>query len=484
MNKNSLKIFISSIGVAIILAFMATATYAYFTLEIEGEGKDISLKTFNKNMEITYTDTSNVTLVNAYTGDMISKTFTVKNTGNVDVYYNVTFEDVVNNFEKPEELVYSIEETGENAYRNDSSLPTSDSTILSDIKISVGETHYYVLIIKFLDKGIDQTYNMNKTFSTNINIVPSEKSSTLMTLKNNSLTYKIMNSNSKLYKVTDTSDSTSSDVSLYYTNNSTNGTSVYFYKGDNTINNNVLFGGYCWKVIRTTENAGVKMIYNGVPTNGACTNAIGDVATIGNSAFNAHSNYNAYVGYMYGEPNSTSYIDEHKNTNNSTIKTMLENWYASNLLKYNDYIEDTNYCNDRSMIDVTIDNVVYSKNGYGNLNTGYHILSDNMKNYQCQNTNDKFSVQSKTNTYPVGLITLNEVLMGKTSTTNENISYWTMTPAYFNGTSAYNFLVSNGNEKTMTVNTTSGVRPVIALKPSVTVISGNGSLESPYKITE
>ena len=108
MNKNSLKIFISSIGVAIILAFMATATYAYFTLEIEGEGKDISLKTFNKNMEITYTDTSNVTLVNAYTGDMISKTFTVKNTGNVDVYYNVTFEDVVNNFEKPEELVYSI----------------------------------------------------------------------------------------------------------------------------------------------------------------------------------------------------------------------------------------------------------------------------------------------------------------------------------------------------------------------------------------
>lgn len=484
MNKNSLKIFISSIGVAIILAFMATATYAYFTLEIEGEGKDISLKTFNKNMEITYTDTSNITLVNAYTGDMISKTFTVKNTGNVDVYYNVTFEDVVNNFEKPEELVYSIEETGENAYRNDSSLPTSDSTILSDIKISVGETHYYVLIIKFLDKGIDQTYNMNKTFSTNINIVPSEKSSTLMTLKNNSLTYKIMNSNSKLYKVTDTSDSTSSDVSLYYTNNSTNGTSVYFYKGDNAINNNVLFGGYCWKVIRTTENAGVKMIYNGVPTNGVCNNATLENATIGSSAFNAHSNYNAYVGYMYGEPNSTSYIDEHKNTNNSTIKTMLENWYASNLLKYNDYIEDTNYCNDRSMIDVTIDNVVYSKNGYGNLNTGYHILSDNMKNYQCQNTNDKFSVQSKTNTYPVGLITLNEVLMGKTSTTNENISYWTMTPAYFNGTSAYNFLVSNGNEKTMTVNTTSGVRPVIALKPSVTVISGNGSLESPYKITE
>lgn len=78
MNKTSLKIMLSSIGIAIILALMATATYAYFTLEIEGKGSNMIINTFNKNMQITYTDTSNVTLVNAYTGETVSKTFTVK----------------------------------------------------------------------------------------------------------------------------------------------------------------------------------------------------------------------------------------------------------------------------------------------------------------------------------------------------------------------------------------------------------------------
>ena len=39
--------------------------------------------------------------------------------------------------------------------------------------------------------------------------------------------------------------------------------SVYYYKG-NVQNNNVLFGGFCWKIVRTTETGGVKIVYNGV----------------------------------------------------------------------------------------------------------------------------------------------------------------------------------------------------------------------------
>ena len=33
---------------------------------------------------------------------------------------------------------------------------------------------------------------------------------------------------------------------------------------------NVLFAGYCWKMFRTTDTGGVKMIYNGLPVNGQC----------------------------------------------------------------------------------------------------------------------------------------------------------------------------------------------------------------------
>ena len=37
---------------------------------------------------------------------------------------------------------------------------------------------------------------------------------------------------------------------------------VRYYRGD-VDNNNVLFGGYCWKIVRTTSTGGVKLIYNG-----------------------------------------------------------------------------------------------------------------------------------------------------------------------------------------------------------------------------
>lgn len=546
--KNNLKIILSSICIAILVALMGTATYAYFTLEIEGVGKNNILRTFNKNMEITYTETSNVTLENAYTGDSVTKTFTVKNTGNTDVYYNVVLENVVNNFAKPEELQYTISETNDAAWRLGKT-PTSDDTLLSDIKIKTGETHTYTLEITFIDVGNDQSYNMNKTFSGKINVVPSENSSILMNLKENSLTYKIMNSsdavimkggkidflpvsnkielqNNIILLINGLDQATSNSNKLYYTNYSENGRRIFLYYGDNTLNNNVLFGGYCWKIIRTTETAGVKMIYNGVPTNGACTNATGDAATIGNSMFNTNSNYNAYVGYMYGTPNSSTYAEEHKNTNNSAIKTMLENWYANNLLQYNDYIEDTTFCNDRRTRTAP-KNIIgnYTTDGFGNSPTLYFGTFSERK-YICYSENDKFSVKRKNNIYPIGLIDANEMLLaGITYATGgdgevlalgshfsqennkklinlasgnvKNIAnstfvsflsnsdtYWSMTAEVFTNDSKILGVSGENYFAIMPANTSLGVRPVIALKSTATVISGDGSLSSPYKITE
>ena len=41
-----------------------------------------------------------------------------------------------------------------------------------------------------------------------------------------------------------------------------NGKDVYYYVG-NVTNNNLVFNNYCWKMVRTTETDGVKLIYNG-----------------------------------------------------------------------------------------------------------------------------------------------------------------------------------------------------------------------------
>ena len=44
---------------------------------------------------------------------------------------------------------------------------------------------------------------------------------------------------------------------------------VYYYTGEGGLRNgNVLFGGFCWQIIRTTDTGGVKLLYNGVAQNG------------------------------------------------------------------------------------------------------------------------------------------------------------------------------------------------------------------------
>ena len=60
---------------------------------------------------------------------------------------------------------------------------------------------------------------------------------------------------------------------------------VYYYKG-NVQNNNVLFGGFCWKIVRTTETGGVKIVYNGIPFDVVNTSPIeqSSYANIGNDA--------------------------------------------------------------------------------------------------------------------------------------------------------------------------------------------------------
>ena len=79
-------------------------------------------------------------------------------------------------------------------------------------------------------------------------------------------------------------------------------TDVY-YKGNEIIEkNNVIFAGFCWQIIRTTDTGGVKLIYNGVEASGKCNNK-GESTSIGKSAFNEKYNSLSYSGYMYNSDN-------------------------------------------------------------------------------------------------------------------------------------------------------------------------------------
>ena len=64
--------------------------------------------------------------------------------------------------------------------------------------------------------------------------------------------------------------------------------------------NNVIFGNYCWQMIRTTDTGGVKLIYNGIPDNaGRC-----GTDRVNHDGYNGGAETKIDIEYYYG----TSYI--------------------------------------------------------------------------------------------------------------------------------------------------------------------------------
>ena len=285
------------------------------------------------------------------------------------------------------------------------------------------------------------------------------------------------------------------------------GTSYYF-RGAVT-NNYVKFAGFYWRIIRINGDGSIRLIYDGTSAH-----ANGESSTdrqIGTSRFNATYGDNAYVGYMMGIDNqcasttycsgstrTTSYSQATSNTYSSTIKTTVDNWYKTNIVDagYSDKVADVIYCNDRQ-----IDTVSGYGNalGYGTNQTAYmpryRLYTNKSPILTCTNQNDRFTVEdtSKGNgvlTYPVGLITADEVSMGGAVYGSSNSSYylytgstyWTMSPFLFNGSSAYEFYVhSNGRIYNYFVYLPYGVRPVLSLKSDISV-TGSGTQNDPFLV--
>lgn len=158
------------------------------------------------------------------------------------------------------------------------------------------------------------------------------------------------------------------------------------------------------------------MIYNGKFNNESCNN-MDDETEIGSADYNEYSDDNAYVGYMYGTKESMTYEQTHENKNSSNIKLIIDEWFEKNLIKYTKYIEDTIWCNDRSIIadlnDGTIGNGV-GKNAT-TYSAAYRVYRSGIPNLQCQNLNDRFTVSSDNGngslTYPIALLTADEAIL-------------------------------------------------------------------------
>ena len=270
---------------------------------------------------------------------------------------------------------------------------------------------------------------------------------------------------------------------------------VYYFAGD-AKNNWVKFGGFYWRIIRTNYDGSIRLLYSGTSHNTT-------EGYIGKSAFNSTPEDPMYAGYMYGTTGSLE--NNRLNTNNSTIKTYIDNWYNNNLSSYSKYIStEAVYCNDRKLVPESTyktDGTAFYYAPFGRLNI------NKTPTYNCTNIKDAFSGSNSEAklTYPIGLMTADEIAYagGKADTSltspyawyylnssGESISgtWWSLSPSYWLGSFSGVWLVYgsglpgylNGNSADLSA----AVRPVISLKSCIKYSTGNGSANNPYTILE
>ena len=249
-----------------------------------------------------------------------------------------------------------------------------------------------------------------------------------------------------------------------------------------------------WRIVRINGDGSVRVIYDGTSAH-----KNGERSTdrqIGKSAFNSYSNDNAYEGYMYGKVGASTYAETHANTNNSTIKTYIDTWYENNIKGTTNekYIVDNIFCNDRSFAPNN------SGTGAGKSKTYYrwynfaNSSNNNKMMLTCPQKNDAFTVNdtSKGNgalTYGIGLVTMDEVVLGGGWYSNNSNyylytgqTYWPSSPYYFDGGIAYGrYVHTSANKEYYVSDTRYGARPVISLTSEV-LAQGDGTAINPFHL--
>ena len=558
--------------VASLLVVVLSVTLAYFTAQIIGEGKNISVS--SADLKIVFTDTDGNIEGNDITpGWSNSKTFTVKNESNGTYKYDIIIKDLVNTFKTYKYLEYKITSTDGGYNMTDYSyLPKSstkeDVALAYEVSIDKGKTHTYTIEIKYVnDEYVDQSIDMGQSLSGTIYI----REFTKPTMK---LTDKLMADNptigtrttftaftetntGRLYKATEqigtnpvkdvyyfAGDAKNNWVKFGKTTESSctyNNSEVYYadlssgtmvirkpYNQEECLSSNVCTlnelkgvgvtdnictgnGGTLtgekatwngattndmyWRIIRTNADGSIKLLYAG-------TSPDSDKAYVGLSEFNTTYDDPMYAGYKYGTTGSLE--NNRLNTNDSTIKTYVDNWYKNNLIAYTKYLsKDAVYCNDRNLAS----GQTYSTTSNFDYASWERIGTNKQPTYNCTNMRDAFSVNNtsaKLN-YPIGLMSIDELSYagGNSSTrlTAPYVWYYTNT----NGESSYGSLTFgslslvrwegsytlvwgiNGSSSPGFLNGihTGGLH---AVRPSVSLLScnlisrGDGSANNPYVI--
>ena len=453
------------------------------------------------------------------TSNVYGKSPTTKN-GNKEITLQVSNVNGTNNFANEKNFDY------DSSWTNNKRILVSGATISSNGTLT---TQNISITGKYYNLTIPQTSIEGKAFTGKIYVT----NHSCETIEPAYIT--LLNKYGGKDSITELPDSafanvtTANDKGMYKKADDL-GTS-YYYRG--AVDNNwVKFGkegtkDIYWRIIRINGDGSIRMIYSGTTkpsentsvtgSNGVYMTGTGTQITVDSAntfKFNSSSNKAEYVGYQYiegqqhgyGECNgSSASCTVNGNTlYNSIIKQQIDKWYAGTTLKDNSLVsQDQIFCNDRSA--TTSDSGTPGEiSGSMSTSTTYYygayvrLVTNKSPQLKCPTASDKFtsrksSIGNKALTYPVGLITADEVAMAGGVYGSINSSYYLYTSSFYWSGSPYDFFsdyssagefsVSNGGDiGAGSVNITYGARPVVSLS-SKAKLSGNGTYSNPYTVS-
>ena len=292
-------------------------------------------------------------------------------------------------------------------------------------------------------------------------------------------------------------DSCESHEKGIYETTDTDGNPTYYYRGS-VENNYVKFAGYYWRIIRINSNGAVRMIYDG--TTAHYNGESSEDRQFGISNFNTANNDNMYLGYMYTSG------EAHGVGTSSAIKINVDKFYQDKLINYTSKIDsNSGFCGDRSALNLQ------ANAGTGNIDTYYKSslrIEESKPTLDCENMNDYYTISEATSgnkalTYPIGLISADEVMLAghaggvfngtythtkknKTSYLTTGNAFWTLTPASahipYGFSYWYAFGVVIGSSGIIDDNSAPfGIKPVININSNVSV-TGTGTKTDPYVV--
>ena len=168
--KDKKIIVLSIIGSLLLVSIAIASSYAYFVANISGNKDTNNVVVTNGVMALEYKDGDAINLGNAIPGSSVSKTFTVKNTGNVSTNYTIYFSELSNKFVDKTDLVYTLTSSDGGKSVAQTQVPSTNEAMVSNYAIDAGKTHTYTLTVTFLDKDENQDDNQNVSFSTKVTI--------------------------------------------------------------------------------------------------------------------------------------------------------------------------------------------------------------------------------------------------------------------------------------------------------------------------